>query len=192
MIWSHPAGPCRIKRFVGVIGALILLMALDAWAEGDRPIRFHDVTSQTQITFTHDDGGSGGRKYIVESVSAVTLAVADMARAVEFYETLGFVRRSGGPQSTFTSFAVGDQYLNVYVDGQGAGRHGWGRIIFYVSDVDAMHARASRAGMTPQFPPRDADWGERYFHLVDPDGHELSFARPFGPSAAPTGDDATR
>jgi hypothetical protein len=70
MIWPHPAGPGRIKRFVGVTGALILLMAVDAWAEGDRRMRFHDVTSQTQITFKHDDGGSAGRKYIVESVSA--------------------------------------------------------------------------------------------------------------------------
>ena len=26
--------------------------------------------------------------------------------------------------------------------------------------------------------PRDAAWGERYFHLHDPDGHELSFAQP--------------
>jgi uncharacterized glyoxalase superfamily protein PhnB len=26
--------------------------------------------------------------------------------------------------------------------------------------------------------PRDAEWGERFFHLSDPDGHELSFARP--------------
>ena len=28
------------------------------------------------------------------------------------------------------------------------------------------------------FAPRDATWGERYFHIVDPDGHELSFAQP--------------
>ncbi|MGH8701888.1 MAG: VOC family protein, partial [Burkholderiales bacterium] len=26
--------------------------------------------------------------------------------------------------------------------------------------------------------PADAPWGERYFHISDPDGHELSFARP--------------
>jgi hypothetical protein len=26
--------------------------------------------------------------------------------------------------------------------------------------------------------PRDAAWGERYFHLHDPDGQELSFAQP--------------
>jgi len=25
--------------------------------------------------------------------------------------------------------------------------------------------------------PADAPWGERYFHILDPDGHELSFAR---------------
>ncbi len=24
---------------------------------------------------------------------------------------------------------------------------------------------------------RDAEWGERYFHIIDLDGHELSFAR---------------
>lgn len=142
----------------------------------------------------HTDAASGtdGRDAVVESVSAVTLAVSDMVRAVEFYEALGFVRRSGGAQATFTSFAVGDQYLNVYLDGEGADRHRWGRIIFYVSDVNAMHARALRAGMTPQFPPRDADWGERYFHLVDPDGHELSFARPLEPSAPPSDDEAAR
>jgi uncharacterized glyoxalase superfamily protein PhnB len=30
----------------------------------------------------------------------------------------------------------------------------------------------------PNTGPRDATWGERYFHVTDPDGHELSFARP--------------
>jgi hypothetical protein len=24
--------------------------------------------------------------------------------------------------------------------------------------------------------PQDAPWGERFFHVTDPDGHELSFA----------------
>jgi uncharacterized glyoxalase superfamily protein PhnB len=44
--------------------------------------------------------------------------------------------------------------------------------------VDALYARAVARGLSPQFAPRDATWGERYFHLTDPDGHELSFARP--------------
>ncbi len=35
----------------------------------------------------------------VEAISAVTLVTADMARAVRFYEALGFVRKCGGPQA---------------------------------------------------------------------------------------------
>jgi len=26
--------------------------------------------------------------------------------------------------------------------------------------------------------PKDAPWGERFFHVTDPDGHEISFAEP--------------
>lgn len=52
-----------------------------------------------------------------------------------------------------------------------------GRIIFYVSDVDAIYVRAIAQGLYPTAAPRDAEWGERYFHLLDRDGHELSFAK---------------
>jgi uncharacterized glyoxalase superfamily protein PhnB len=51
-------------------------------------------------------------------------------------------------------------------------------VIFYDSDVDGLYARALAAGLAPEAAPRDAEWGERFFHLTDPDGHELSFARP--------------
>jgi hypothetical protein len=34
------------------------------------------------------------------------------------------------------------------------------------------------AGHRPGTAPRDAEWSERFFHLTDPDGHELSFAWP--------------
>ena len=54
----------------------------------------------------------------------------------------------------------------------------WGRAIFYVADVDALYERALAAGLNSQFAPLDAAWGERYFHITDPDGHEISFARP--------------
>lgn len=119
------------------------------------------------------DGDDGA----IESISAVTLTVTDMATSVTFYEVLGFERRYGGPAASFTSYTVGDGYLNLSVEGRVDGSQ-WGRVIFYVSDVDAMHARALAAGLHPEAAPRDAAWGERYFHLRDPDGHELSFARP--------------
>ncbi|MDE2968182.1 MAG: VOC family protein [Chloroflexota bacterium] len=117
----------------------------------------------------------------VTSLSAVTLATADMAAATAFYEALGFEKIYGGPQAGFTSYRAGESYLNLIAAAPGTGF--WGRPIFYVDDVDAFHANAVQAGLRPESEPRDAPWRERYFHIVDPDGHEISFARPLGQSA---------
>jgi catechol 2,3-dioxygenase-like lactoylglutathione lyase family enzyme len=114
---------------------------------------------------------------MLECVSAITLATHDMARAVAFYGTLGFALKYGGPQASFTSFRAGSSYLNLTAMPPDRLWTWWGRAIFYVDDVDQQHARAVAAGLSPAFAPRDAPWGERYFHIVDPDGHELSFAR---------------
>ena len=45
-------------------------------------------------------------------------------------------------------------------------------MIFYDSDVDALYWRVIAAGYRPDTAPRDAEWGERFFHLTDPEGHE--------------------
>ena len=112
----------------------------------------------------------------IESVSAITLATGDIAQAVNFYRSLGFALLYGGEAASFTSFTVGPGFLNLIA--QPTERGWWGRVVFHVSDVDAMHRRALDAGLEPDTFPRDAEWGERYFHITDPDGHELSFARP--------------
>jgi catechol 2,3-dioxygenase-like lactoylglutathione lyase family enzyme len=115
----------------------------------------------------------------VESINAVTLAVADMGRSVAFYTALGFEPTAGGAEAGFTTFRVGQGFLNLQLDREHAPVPAiWGRVIFFVDDVDVMHARALAAGIRPATLPRDAPWGERFFHVRDPDGHELSFARP--------------
>jgi catechol 2,3-dioxygenase-like lactoylglutathione lyase family enzyme len=111
-----------------------------------------------------------------EGLSAVTLATHDMARAVAFYEALGFPLSYGGPQEAFTSFAFGGTYLNLILDTRGPVMW-WGRVIVHVSDVDAVYRKALATGFTPEAAPADATWGERYFHITDPDGHEISIAR---------------
>lgn len=115
---------------------------------------------------------------MIEGLSAVTLATHDMQRAVTFYQTFGFEIVHGGEASAFTSFRAGDGFLNITAEKPERRWSWWGRAIFYVSDVDEMYERAIAAGYKPITTPRDAEWGERYFHLHDPDGHELSFARP--------------
>lgn len=115
---------------------------------------------------------------MIESISAITLATDDMARAVRFYTALGFERIYGGEDARFTSLRAGSGYLNLTAQSAERSRVWWGRVIFYVSDVDALHARAIESGFEPDTSPRDAPWAERFFHLTDPDGHELSFAKP--------------
>jgi catechol 2,3-dioxygenase-like lactoylglutathione lyase family enzyme len=115
---------------------------------------------------------------MIEGISAVTLGTHDMRRAIRFYRTLGFKVLHGGAESSFTSFAAGAGYLNLIAQPAERRWSWWGRAIFYVTDVDALHQRALAAGYQPTTSPRDAQWCERFFHLNDPDGHELSFARP--------------
>ena len=112
------------------------------------------------------------------SISAVTLATHDMRRALRFYLALGFPLRYGGETAAFSSLSAGDGYLNLIAAHHGRAWSWWGRVIFYVADVDACYRQALDEGLQPDFAPRDAEWGERYFHISDPDGHELSFARP--------------
>ncbi len=95
----------------------------------------------------------------IERLSAVTLVVHDMARSVAFYEALGFERLFGGPDEAFTSYGVSGSYLNLQlVDPGGAGggdvgRPVWGRSIWWVDDVDALHARVQEAGYAAESRP---------------------------------------
>ena len=115
---------------------------------------------------------------MIQSISAVTLATHDMRRAVRFYRMLEFELLYGGEDAAFSSFRAGGNFINLIVQPAERRWSWWGRLIFYISDVDAFYSRLVAAGCSPNTAPRDAEWGERFFHLTDPDGHELSFARP--------------
>jgi len=114
----------------------------------------------------------------IEGISAVTLAVHDMARAVAFYRALGFDLHSGDENAAFTSLRAGRCFLNLVAQPSDRRWSWWGRVIVHVADGVDVHQRALAAGLRPHDVPRDASWGERSFHLTDPDGHELSFAQP--------------
>ena len=115
----------------------------------------------------------------IRSISAVTFAVSNMARSVPFYLKLGFELGYGGPEASFTSFKAGVSFVNLVATKDYTGRW-WGRAIFRVDDVDAQYSTLLAAHLEPD-EPKDAPWGERFFHVTDPDGHELSFAQALRP-----------
>jgi catechol 2,3-dioxygenase-like lactoylglutathione lyase family enzyme len=112
---------------------------------------------------------------MVQHISAVTFAVRDMAETVAFYTKLGFEIVYGGAQARFSTLQAGQALINFTLAPTYQPQW-WGRTIFRVQDADALYHRASTQGLNPE-PPRDGAWGERYVHLTDPSGHELSFAQ---------------
>jgi catechol 2,3-dioxygenase-like lactoylglutathione lyase family enzyme len=86
---------------------------------------------------------------MIESISAITLATHDMSRAVRFYRMLGFEVIYGGGDAAFTSFRAGTSYLNLIAQPAERTWSWWGRVIFYHSDVDSLHASVIAAGYSP-------------------------------------------
>jgi catechol 2,3-dioxygenase-like lactoylglutathione lyase family enzyme len=86
---------------------------------------------------------------MIDSINAVTLATHDMARAVRFYRLLGFEIIYGGAEAAFTSFRAGRSHLNLVAEPAERTWSWWGRVIFYHSDLDALHARVVAAGYHP-------------------------------------------
>jgi catechol 2,3-dioxygenase-like lactoylglutathione lyase family enzyme len=117
-------------------------------------------------------------KPTIERFSAITLKVAHMEKSVEFYQdVLGLEILFGGPNAGFTSLCIPNCDFPLINLQLGHPTTDWGRMIFHVSDVDVFWAHLREKGFQPNR-PADGSWGERYFHMLDPDGHELSFARP--------------
>ena len=121
-------------------------------------------------------------------INAITLAVSEMGPSLDFYaDALELPVVYGGPESDFTSLRWGTNFVNLFVHPTPITF--WGRVILHVEDPDHVHAMLSDAvasgrlpeGCEPHVSPANAPWGERYFHVNDPNGHEISFARPLRP-----------
>jgi|TARA_B100001245_G_scaffold167919_1_gene127130 catechol 2,3-dioxygenase-like lactoylglutathione lyase family enzyme len=123
----------------------------------------------------------------VTKISAVTLLISDMKKSVDFYSKIpNFKIVYGGSDSQFTSFLMDDtvkSYLNLKLNKTHS--TDFGRIIFYVEDVDKFFIYMQNDETISvlgklESKPQDAEWGERFFHVLDPDGYRLSFAAPIG------------
>ncbi len=98
----------------------------------------------------------------VERISAVTLRVANMSESVGFYrDVLGMELLHGGENASFSSLRAKDTQSAILNLEQGDRVTRWGRLIFYVTDVDALWNLLKARGFDPEI-PRDAR-NRRYF-----------------------------
>ncbi|MEW6604218.1 MAG: VOC family protein [Thermoproteota archaeon] len=130
----------------------------------------------------------------VYRISAITLVVRSMAKSCNFYSRIpGFKLVYGGPAEPFSTFEVGNKnagmHLNLELTSSGLDEKNlkqardFGRIIFHAKDVDQLYFHLKSDAYFSKLAsfesePADASWGERFFHIRDPDGYQLSFAKP--------------
>ena len=119
-------------------------------------------------------------EWAIEHISAVTVAVREMAESVAFYQKLGLELSYGGPDAPFTTMRAGQSAINLRQATTSVG-HSWDRVILRVRGVDALHLDLVEKGLGPTV-PTDAEWGERYVELPDPQGVVISFAEVLRPS----------
>ncbi len=110
----------------------------------------------------------------IDHISGVTLAVREMAESVVFYQKLGFDVSYGGPDASFTTMRAGQSVINLR-QAASSGGSSWNRVILRVRGVDALHRDLVEKGLGPSA-PKDAEWGERYFEIPDPQGVVISCA----------------
>jgi hypothetical protein len=67
----------------------------------------------------------------------------------------------GGEGAGFSSLRAKDTQSAILNLEQGKPVPRWGRLIFHVTDVDALWNHLKDRGFDPEI-PRDASWGERY------------------------------
>jgi catechol 2,3-dioxygenase-like lactoylglutathione lyase family enzyme len=124
-------------------------------------------------------------------ISAVTLLVKDIHKSYCFYSKVPGFHISYFTDK-FITFTLNGEYdskthLNLELKKrdkfQSVQLINFGRIIFHVDNVDALHSYFNSDVnllklITIEKEPENAAWGERYFHIRDPDGYQISFAEP--------------
>ena len=140
----------------------------------------------------------------IHKISAVTLIIENMERSCRFYSQIpGFKLVYGSSDDIFTTFEIGEEEheskmcLNlelrinhnreppnhITANDNGWRRKHFGRIIFHTEDVDKLYSYFKNNDSISSLisfenEPTNAAWGERYFHIIEPDGYQLSFAEP--------------
>jgi catechol 2,3-dioxygenase-like lactoylglutathione lyase family enzyme len=144
----------------------------------------------------------------VYRISAITLKVKDMKKSCTLYSKIpGFRMRYGGkPYDRFTTFEIGkgsktatylnleliekveendssDFYKKSNLGRRMKGSEDFGRIIFHTENVDTLYSYMKQdeyisRSVVFENEPTNAPWGERFFHIREANGYQLSFAQP--------------
>jgi uncharacterized protein len=122
-----------------------------------------------------------------QRISVITLGVADLARAVRFYEALGWQPANDFAAQDVAFYETGGMVFALWGRGEltedsgVVDSGGWGGVTLAYNvrsreEVDAVLAQAEAAGATIARPAGETFYGGYSGVFVDPDGHPWEVA----------------
>jgi catechol 2,3-dioxygenase-like lactoylglutathione lyase family enzyme len=129
----------------------------------------------------------------VPRFEAIGVTVSDLRRSAAFYSLLGLefadldadhghveAALPGGLRFMLDSEETIRSFNPDWTPPTGGHRTGLAFVCDSPTDVDAQYEELLQAGGTPQLPPWDAFWGQRYATVLDPDGNVVDLFAPLG------------
>jgi uncharacterized glyoxalase superfamily protein PhnB len=121
--------------------------------------------------------------------NAVGMAVADMAKTIDFYRGLGLDFPAGAETEGHVEATAGGirlmfdthEVIKSFDPGFTPGDVGGPSLAFLCAgpaEVDSVFATVVAAGAKAEMPPWDAPWGQRYAVLKDLDGYQIDLFAP--------------
>ncbi|HEY3210925.1 MAG TPA: VOC family protein [Actinomycetota bacterium] len=117
-------------------------------------------------------------------VDYVILYVRDLERSISYYrDVIGLPFKFS--ESGYAEFATDGTKFALFerarlpqlIGREGTEGEATMEVAFLVEDVDREANRLRQAGVTGLSGPVDRPWGQRTFHLLDPDGHVVELAQ---------------
>ncbi len=121
----------------------------------------------------------------------VGLVVQDMGRSLAFYRHLGFdvppaadqephveTTLPGGLRLAWDTEETIRSFDPEWTPPSGGHRIGLAFLCDTATDVDRVYAKLTSLGYNSHKPPWDADWGQRYAVVQDPDGNQVDLFAP--------------
>ncbi|MCT9075486.1 VOC family protein [Streptomyces fulvoviolaceus] len=124
-------------------------------------------------------------------LDAIGVVASDMAASVAFYRRLGFAfpdgaedqphveaQLPGGMRLMLDTEEMVRSIVPEFQPPSGGGRIGLALLCDSPSEVDSVYEDMVAAGYQGGLKPWDADWGQRYASLHDPDGNGVDLFAP--------------
>jgi len=123
---------------------------------------------------------------VKQRVNVITLGVADLERARQFYEAIGW-KTKAEPEADVVFFQAGEMVVALWdrdrlaEDSCVEDSPGWGGVTLAVNlaspeEVDRVAEEAREAGATIGREPAETFWGGYSSVMIDPDGHPWEIA----------------